>query len=60
LARVAPGSFGFPHSYDDEHSTEAERFMRWTMIQGNVTVQEEEALRLVVTRWFAPYDDEER
>jgi hypothetical protein len=34
--------------------------MRRTMVQGNVTVQEEEALRLVVTRWCAPYDDEER
>jgi hypothetical protein len=29
------------------------------MVQGNITVQDEEALRLVVTRWFAPYDDEE-
>lgn len=58
LARLAPGSFGFLHIYDDEHPTEAERFMRWTMVQGNVTVQAEEALRPIVKRWLTPYDDE--
>jgi hypothetical protein len=52
LGRVAPGSFGFFHVYDDEHPTEAERFMRSTMVRGNVTVKEDEALRPVVRRWF--------
>lgn len=52
LARVAPGSFGFLHVHDDEHPTESDRFMRWTMLSGEITVQEDATLRPVISRWF--------
>ena len=52
VARVAPGSFGFLHTYDDEHLEEQYRFMKWTMVQGRITVEEDRALTPVVRTWY--------
>jgi hypothetical protein len=62
IARVAPGSFGYLHVYDDEHPAERYRFMRWSMIHGRIEVEEDLALVPVVREWYdgvdprAPYD----
>jgi hypothetical protein len=59
VGQLAPGSFGFMHVWDDEHPTQCEQFMRWTMVLGRADVQEEMVLRPVMQRWLAP-DDEEK
>ena len=56
VGQVAPGSFGFMHVWDDEHPTQSEQFMRWTMVLGHVNVDEDTILQPVMTRWLAPYD----
>ena len=56
IARVAPGSFGFLHLWDDEYPTEGERFMRLAMVDGQIAVQEERALNPIVKRWLAAYE----
>jgi hypothetical protein len=48
VAEIAPGSFGYMHVWDDEHPTESERFMRWAMVLGKVSVEEDVALRPVM------------
>ncbi|WP_354697244.1 hypothetical protein DSM112329_02872 [Paraconexibacter sp. AEG42_29] len=57
IGELAAGSFGHLHLWDDEHPTEDERFMRWTMVHGVVTAEEDIALRPVVARWFDRVDD---
>lgn len=52
VALVAPGSFGFLHTYDDEHLEEQYRFMKWTIVQQRITVEEDHALTPVVRTWY--------
>jgi hypothetical protein len=58
VAQIAPGSFGFLHIWDDEHPTEGEKFMRWSMVLGHVSVQEELALRPVMEQLLDRYPPE--
>jgi hypothetical protein len=58
VARVAPGSFGFLHIWDDEHPTESQKFMRWSMVLGNVAVAEDKSLRPVMRLMWDAYDSE--
>jgi Immunity protein 7 len=55
IAQVAPGSFGFLHIWDDEHPTEGEKFMRWSMVLGQVSVEEELTLRPVMEQLLDRY-----
>ena len=57
VARVASGSFGFLHVWDDEHPVEREQFIRHAMVHGRITATEEVALRPVVRRWYADFED---
>jgi hypothetical protein len=59
VGQVAAGSFGFMHIWDDEHPTQSEQFMRWTMVLGRVDVDEEPLLRPVMRRWLAPFDGDQ-
>ncbi len=52
VARVAPGSFGFLHVFDDEHPVDHYRFIKWSMIRGRVSSEEDASLRPVIRDWY--------
>ena len=56
IARIAPGSFGFLHVYDDEHPEAHHRFMKWSMVQGKISVEEDRTLAPVVRAWHDGHD----